>query len=69
MSLPFLWIIAVHFNVIHFEVYAMSQVHDFRLPPEGLENCAFLGYFTYLCAGCNKGLRISLPLNALFHSA
>ena len=33
MSLPFLWIIALHFKVVKFETDVMSPLQDFRLPP------------------------------------
>jgi len=63
MNLPLLWIIAVHCNVVPFEIYAESPLQDFRL----LKSALYWFVYTCICDLCNKALRISLSLNAQLH--
>jgi len=63
MNLPFLWIIAVYFKVVPFEIYAENPLQDFRL----LKSALYWFLYTCICDVCNKALRISLSLNAQLH--
>jgi hypothetical protein len=60
MSLPFLWIIAVHFNVVplEFMLWVHCRISGCRHEVPG--NCPILGYYTYNSEIRNKALRISM---------